>query len=118
MIWGTGTPKREFMYSEDMADACVHLINLDDIQYKPLLGANRNDGVAPVVNIGVGEDLTIKELAEIIKDTIGFRGEIEFDSSKPDGTMRKVLDVNVLKKTMWNSKTSLIHGIKNIYKTT
>ena len=66
VIWGTGTPRREFMYSEDMADACLHLMNLHDEHYKPLLGSNRNDGLAPVVNIGIGEDLTIKQLAEVI----------------------------------------------------
>lgn len=115
VIWGTGTPKREFMYSEDMADACVHLMNLDDKQYQPLLGANRNDGVAPVVNIGVGEDLMIKELAEIIKETIGFKGQIVFDETKPDGTMRKLLDIERLKKMGSKAQTRLKNGIETVY---
>ena len=115
MIWGTGVPKREFMYSEDMADACVHLINLDYKQYQSLLGANRNDGVAPVVNIGVGEDLMIKELAEIIKETIGFKGQIVFDETKPDGTMRKLLDIERLKKMGSKAQTRLKNGIETVY---
>lgn len=115
VIWGTGTPKREFMYSEDMANACLHLMNLDDKQYQQLLGANRNYGVAPVVNIGVGEDLTIKELAEMIKETIGFKGEIEFDVSKPDGTLRKLLNVDLAKELGCHSGMSLHQGITDAY---
>ena len=85
-VWGTGTPKREFLYSEDMADACVYLMNLPDEQFVPLLGQDRNDGLAPLVNIGVGEDLTIRELAETVKSVVGYAGEIVFDATKPDGT--------------------------------
>lgn len=115
VIWGSGTPKREFMYSEDMADACVHLMNLDDKQYQPLLGSNRNDGVAPVVNVGVAEDLTIKELAETINETVGFKGDVEFDASKPDGTMRKLMDVNQLHSKGWQAARSLQKGLKQVY---
>jgi GDP-L-fucose synthase len=92
-VWGTGTPKREFLYSDDMADACVFLMKLPDEQFQPLLAANRNDGLPPVVNIGSGEEVTIAELARLVKDTVGFEGEIVFDAGKPDGTMRKLLDV-------------------------
>ena len=93
-VWGTGTPRREFMYSEDMADACVHLMNLPDDQFKPLLAADRNDGLPPLVNIGVGEDVTIRELAETVKAAVGYAGTIAFDAGKPDGTPRKLMDVS------------------------
>lgn len=115
VIWGSGTPKREFMYSEDMADACVHLMTLEDKQFQPLLAANRNDGVAPVVNIGTGKDLTIKELAGIIRETIGFEGEIEFDASKPDGTMQKLLSVDLTNELGFIAMTSLPQGIAHVY---
>lgn len=115
VIWGTGIPRREFMYSEDMADACVHLMNLDDEHYKPLLGEERNDGVAPVVNIGVGEDLTIKQLAEMIKDVVGYNGQIVFDKTKPDGTMQKLMDVERLKKIVAKEQISLKNGLKTAY---
>lgn len=115
VIWGTGTPKREFMFSEDMADACVHLMNLDDKKYQPLLGANRNDGLAPVVNIGVGEDLSIKQLAEIIKVTVGFNGKIKLDPAKQDGTMRKLMNCERLENTNWTCITNLEEGILKVY---
>ena len=73
-VWGTGTPKREFLYSEDMADACVYLMNLPDEKFVPLLGQDRNDGLAPLVNIGVGHDLTIRELAETVASRCGLSG--------------------------------------------
>lgn len=115
VVWGTGKPKREFMYSEDMADACVHLMNLDDKQYKPLLGASRNDGLPPVVNVGVGDDLTIKQLAEMIQEVVGNNGQIVFDETKPDGTMRKLMDIERLKKMGSKAQTSLKNGIETVY---
>jgi GDP-L-fucose synthase len=77
-----------------MADACVYLMNLPNEQYQPLLAADRNDGLPPVINIGVGEDVTIKELAELIKQTVGYQGRITYDSTKPDGTPRKLMNVS------------------------
>ncbi len=115
VVWGTGTPRREFMYNEDMADACVYLMNLPDEQFKPLLAADRNDGLPPVVNIGVGEDVTIKELAELIGKTIGYEGEIAFDISKPDGTPRKLMDVDRLCELGWRASTSLHQGLVHAY---
>ena len=112
VIWGTGTPKREFMYSEDMADACVHLLNLENEQYQPLLGANRNDGLAPVVNVGVGEDLNIKQLAEMVKEVVGYEGELVFDETKPDGTMQKLMEVERLNGMGCTAKTNLNNGIE------
>lgn len=115
VVWGTGTPRREFMYNEDMADACVYLMNLPDDQYQPLLAADRNDGLPPVVNIGVGEDVTIRELAELVKTTVGYQGEIVFDTSKPDGTPRKLMSVARLAKMGWQSATSLEQGLVCAY---
>jgi GDP-L-fucose synthase len=114
-VWGTGTPRREFLYSEDMADACVFLLNLPDAQFIPLLGQDRNDGLPPVVNIGMGEDLTIRELAEIVRDIIGYEGEIVFDTSKPDGTPRKLLDVSRLSQATWKWKMDLRQGLALSY---
>ncbi len=114
-VWGTGTPRREFLYSDDMADACVFLMNLPDEQFKPLLAADRNHGVAPLINLGVGEDLTIRELAELVRDIIGYQGEISFDASKPEGTPRKLLDVSRMKALGWMAHTSLRDGIRLAY---
>ncbi|MDO8513854.1 MAG: GDP-L-fucose synthase [bacterium] len=100
-IWGTGTPKREFLFVEDLADACVYLMN------------NYDD--PSIINIGVGQDLTIKELAQTIKEIVGFKGQLEFDTSKPDGTPRKLLDVSKLNSTGWKAKTDLKDGIQFSY---
>jgi len=114
-VWGSGTPKREFLYSEDMADACVYLMNLPDAQFVPLLGQNRNDGLPPLMNIGVGHDLTIRELAETVKDVVGYQGEIEFDASKPDGTPRKLMDVGRLNAMGWKATTTMQSGLTVAY---
>ena len=114
-VWGTGTPRREFLYSEDMADACIYLMNLPDEQFKPLLAADRNDGLPPLVNIGVGHDLTIRELAEAVKDVVGFEGEIVFDTSKPDGTPRKLMDVGRLNAMGWRASTPMESGLAAAY---
>ena len=114
-IWGTGTPRREFMYSEDMADACVYLMNLPDAQFAPLLGQDRNDGLAPLVNIGVGHDLTIRELAETVKSVVGYQGGIVFDTTKPDGTPRKLMDVGRLNAMGWRASTPMERGLAAAY---
>ena len=114
-VWGTGTPRREFMYSEDMADACVFLMNLPDSQFVPLLAADRNDGLPPLVNIGVGEDLTITELARLVGEVVGYEGKIVFDPSKPDGTPRKLLDVTRLRGLGWQAQTGLGDGLKSAH---
>ena len=98
MVWGSGTPRREFLYVDDLADACVHLME------------QGYDG--PLVNIGTGEDVTIRELAETVMDVIGFSGRIVFDASKPDGTPRKLLDVSRLAGLGWRAKTPLREGIQ------
>ena len=114
-IWGTGTPRREFMYVDDMADACVHLMELPDDLYRPLLASDRNDGLAPVVNIGVGEDMTIAELAHAIALTVGYEGNIVFDPTKPDGTPRKLLDCRRLNGLGWWASTTLTRGLVAAY---
>ncbi len=100
-IWGTGSPKREFLHVDDLADACVFLMN------------NYND--SEIINIGTGEDVFIKELADLIKDTVKFSGEIVWDSSKPDGTPRKLLDVSKIHNLGWHHKIELTDGIKTTY---
>jgi GDP-L-fucose synthase len=114
-VWGTGTPRREFMYSEDMADACVFLMGLPDEKFAPLLGQDRNDGLPPLINIGVGEDLTIAELATLVKKVTGYAGGIVFDTSKPDGTPRKLLDVSRLSSLGWRPLTDLESGLRSAY---
>lgn len=114
-VWGTGTPRREFLYSEDMADACVFVMNLPDAQFDPLLGQDRNDGLAPLVNIGVGHDLSIRELAETVADVVGYRGELRFDATKPDGTPRKLMDVQRLHDMGWKASTDMRRGLELAY---
>jgi len=100
-IWGTGTPLREFLYADDLADACVFLMeNYDELQF---------------INIGVGEDISIKELAETIQEVVGYTGKLEFDSSKPDGTPRKLMDVSKLHSLGWKHKINLKEGIALAY---
>ena len=118
VVWGTGTPRREFLYSEDMADACVYLMNLLDEKYDSLLGSDESTTgkfEPPVINIGVGDDITIKELAEAVQLAVGFDGEIIFDASKPDGTMRKLMDVGRLHRLGWSATTNLREGLKQAY---
>jgi len=98
IVWGTGSPRREFLFVDDLADACVYLMNHYD------------DGA--IVNIGAGKDISILELATMIKEEVGFNGTIEFDSTKPDGTPRKLLDVSKLHALGWTAKTPLREGIQ------
>lgn len=112
VIWGTGVPRREFLYSDDMAGACVHLMNLPDTQFDLLISTD----TPPLVNIGCGADVSIVELAELIKDTVGFDGSIRFDTSKPDGTLRKLLDISIMHKMGWRATTGLKEGLSIVYK--
>ncbi len=115
VIWGSGTPRREFMYADDMADACVHVMALPDEQFRPLLAADRNDGLAPIVNIGVGEDVTIAEIAAMVAETVGYTGRIEYDATKPDGTPRKLMDSARLRALGWEASTPLRRGLRLAY---
>ena len=112
VVWGTGTPRREFLYSEDMADACLFLLEQPEDELADLL----NNEQPPLVNIGCGEDLTIRELAELTAEVVGFTGSLAFDTSKPDGTMRKVMDVSKIRKLGWEPKINLKEGIARAYK--
>jgi GDP-L-fucose synthase len=109
VVWGTGTPRRELLFSEDLADACVYLMNLDEANYSSLL-----EGV-PLINIGTGTDMTIRELAEQVCAVLGFEGELVFDTSRPDGTPQKLLDVSRILKLGWKPRTSLAQGIALTY---
>ena len=103
-VWGTGTPMREFMCSDDLAEACVYLME------------NKNaEEIGEFINIGTGTDVTIRELAELIKETVGFEGELEFDTTKPDGTPKKLLDVSRLNALGWHTKNSFKQGLKLSY---
>ena len=117
-VWGTGTPRREFMYSDDMAEACLFLMNLPQFKFEGLLGdRSTNEGALnpPMINVGVGEDVSIAQLAHTIKHVVGYHGEIIFDSSKPDGTPRKLLDVSRLTNLGFQAGTGLAHGIAMAY---
>jgi GDP-L-fucose synthase len=109
-IWGTGTPRREFLYVDDMADACVHVMELDRATYD----ANTTPMLSHI-NVGTGEDVTIREVAEIIRKAVGFDGDIEFDTSKPDGTPRKLMDTSKLSRLGWRPGVRLGEGIKETY---
>lgn len=104
VIWGSGTPLREFMCSDDLAEACIYLMENKDAK-----------DIGKFINIGSGKEVTIKELAELIKKVVGFTGEIKLDSSKPDGTMRKLLDVSKINSLGWKYKTELEDGLKIAY---
>ena len=109
-VWGTGRPRREFLYVDDLADACVFVMNLDKDEY--------DSAVEPMlshINVGTGEDVSILELAQLLKSVIGFEGEIRLNSSYPDGTMRKLLDVSKLNSLGWEARTGLREGIEKAY---
>jgi GDP-L-fucose synthase len=109
VVWGTGTPRRELMFSEDLAEACVFLMNLSEAAYSSLL-----EGV-PLINIGTGKDVTIRALAEQVSSVLGFQGDLVFDPSRPDGTPQKVLDVTRMLNLGWTPRTTLAQGIALTY---
>jgi GDP-L-fucose synthase len=111
VVWGTGTPRREFLYSDDMADACLVLMKLSDDLFDAMLEQYQ----PPLINVGCGEDVTIRELAETAAKVVGFQGKLAFDTTKPDGTMRKLLDVGRMFGLGWQPKVSLEFGIKRAY---
>ncbi len=110
-VWGSGNPRREFLYVDDLADACVFIMNLDQNVFRSLLTATH----LPLLNIGYGKDITIGELALLIKDIAGFEGALVFDPTRPDGTPRKLLDVSKLDNLGWRPSISLKHGILKTY---
>jgi len=112
VIWGTGSPRREFLYSDDMADACVMMMNLPEDAFRDLL---QGPNGFPLVNIGCGEDQTVADLARTVASVLGFRGALEFDTRKPDGTPRKLLDVSRLRRLGWTPRIDLESGIASAY---
>jgi GDP-L-fucose synthase len=111
VLWGSGTPKREFLYVDDLASALVYLAALDEARYGALVEPSQ----CPLINVGSGEDLTISELAELIAEVVGYRGKFVQDTSKPDGTMRKVMDVSRIRELGWKQSISLHEGLKKTY---
>lgn len=111
VVWGTGTPRREFLHSDDMAEACLYLLEQPESKLQYLF----NEDYPPLVNLGCGEDVTIRELAEMIAEVVGYGGKLVFDQSKPDGTMRKLMDVSRMKSLGWQSKIQLKKGIASTY---
>ncbi len=109
-VWGTGNVRREFLYSDDLADAAVFLMNLPDAAFD---AACRQD--PPLLNIGCGEDLTIRELVKLVMETVEYRGEVVYDTSKPDGTPRKLLDVGRMRSLGWTARTPLRQGLALFY---
>ncbi len=112
-IWGSGNPRREFLYSEDMADACIFL--LENIDFKDTYTPNTKEIINTHINIGTSKDISIKELATLIKEIIGFKGELYFNIEKPDGTILKRTDVNKLISLGWKYKIELEEGVRKIY---
>lgn len=110
IIWGTGKPKREFLYVDDMAEASIHLMDVDSAIYQ-----RHTKPMHSHINIGTGEDVTINELARATANAVGFEGQIECDTQKPDGPPRKLLDVSRIKSMGWNAKVDLVTGLKRTY---
>jgi GDP-L-fucose synthase len=113
VLWGTGTPRREFLYSDDLAEACLFLMNLDDQTFDSLVTSETEP---PLINVGSGQDLTIRELAQLVATVVGYDGELRFDPSKPDGTPRKLLDTSRLSSLGWRPTVSLSEGLEMAYR--
>jgi GDP-L-fucose synthase len=111
VVWGTGTPRREFLHSDDMADACLTVMNLPDKEFVEIAGTD----APPLINIGCGTDISIRELAELVAEIVGFNGKIVMDTSKPDGTPRKLLDIGRLIGLGWRPRIDLKKGIRRVY---
>ncbi|MCA6106954.1 GDP-L-fucose synthase family protein [Bradyrhizobium cenepequi] len=110
-VWGSGTPRREFMFSLDLGDAIAYLLGLPDEQFKSLTLTD----TMPLINVGVGQDMTVREIASLIRSTVGYEGDIEFDSSKPDGTPQKLLEISKMSRLGWKAKTAINAGLSLAY---
>jgi len=118
-IWGTGNARREFLYVDDMANACILLMKLPDVQFNSLISSDAGDSntaaLPPLINIGCGADLTVRALAETIARIVGFKGALVFDTTKPDGTPRKLLDVSRIQELNWRPEVEFAHGVSLAY---
>jgi GDP-L-fucose synthase len=112
-VWGTGTPRRELLHSDDLADACLFLMRLPEGEYTSLLAPR---STPPLINVGCGRDITIRELAETVQRVVDYRGDLVFDTSKPDGTPRKLLDITRLNALGWKPRIELAEGIAQVYR--
>jgi GDP-L-fucose synthase len=113
VVWGTGTPRREFLYSDDAADACIFLLKLSEERYAELVGDVERP---PLVNVGWGKDMTIRELAELIAEVVGLDQVLTFDPTKPDGTPRKLMNTSRLNSLGWQPRIGLREGLLEAYK--
>jgi len=111
VVWGTGTPRRELLHSDDLADACLYLMESDPQIFDSLI----SNEIPPLINIGTGHDVTIRELASLVAKIVGFEGTLVFDESKPDGTPRKLMDVSKLHALGWHHRIALEDGIRSVY---
>jgi GDP-L-fucose synthase len=111
IIWGTGNAMREFLYVDDMAQASLFVLELDNKTYK-----SNTKSMLSHINVGTGKDITIKEMAETMKEVVGFKGELAFDTSRPDGALRKLIDVSRLSNMGWNHNINLKEGLEKTYK--
>lgn len=112
VVWGTGTPRREFLFADDMADGCVFLMELNDTAFSAMTGSTAD---APLINLGCGQDQTIRELANLIAEVVGYQGKLRFDHSKPDGTPQKLLDTGKIGRLGWRARTTLHDGLERAY---
>lgn len=116
-LWGSGKPRREFLHSDDLADACVYL--MESVDFKEIVSLLDNAGLSEIknthINIGTGKDISIKELAALVKNIVGYKGKIIWDTEKPDGTMQKLLNVDKLTNLGWKPKISFKQGVSNVY---
>ena len=112
LLWGSGDPRREFLHVDDLADACVYLIGLEEDVLKKFFNTNHT----PLLNIGCGEDHTIKEIASIVSEVVGYKGDMQWDQNRPDGTPQKLLDISQIKKLGWKPTIDLREGICSVYK--
>lgn len=115
-LWGTGTPRREFLHSDDMADACVFLMEQPDDALEKAFKLRSETHEPPLINVGCGQDLTVRELADLVRGIVRFAGHIDWDPGKPDGTPRKLLDVSRLTALGWQARISLEDGIVSAYR--
>lgn len=111
MVWGSGKPQRELLYSDDLADACLYLMSSEDALFDTLLKSDE----PPLINIGAGSDVTIRELADLVAKVVGFEGAMIFDASKPDGTPKKLMDSTRMRGLGWAPKVGLEDGIRSVY---